>query len=249
MEVSLNKAYKFITSTLKDDVKEMLLENLTEKDLEKHKTDFSENASIEIVRLFLESGKTKEEFCDKTLISLSRLNKALTFVLSSEDKKLESYKERILSIEDERNRELDLIEKLIVNYDRKQKNINLLEFQSFATQPINKILLMLKERKSYAQSYLNELYKEYNNRVRLASFTFTSLREMKTTINGRVMTDEDYDIIEEFFIRNKYPKQRAIYTYVREAYLNGNIEDTSRENVKKRVMERFNLTEEPKKYH
>ena len=34
-----------------------------------------------------------------------------------------------------------------------------------------------------------------------------------------ILYTKDYDVIEQFFSENNYPKQRAIFTYVRDAYL------------------------------
>ena len=134
----------------------------------------------------------------------------------------------------------------MLNYNRKEKNINLLEFQSLSSQTINRTLAILKERKSIAYPQLNELYREYQNRLRLAPFTFQAMRQMKTIVGGREMTNDDYDIIERFFMENNYPKQGAIFTYVRNAYLNGNLELVRRENLKKSLLERFGLLEKEK---
>lgn len=241
---TLDKAYNFISAAIKDEVKEILNQPLIESDVQKLKCDLSENASLEIARLYLESGCTKEEFCKRTYITYSRLNKALAFVLNSDEN--EELKDQIYHLEASREEELKVIEQVMVNYNRRSKNINLLEFQSLSSQTISRTLAILKERNSIAYPYLNELYKEYQNRLRLAPFTFESLREMKTTINGRQMNDEDYDVIEQFFKENNYPKQRAIFTYVREAYLKGDLESVRRENLRKTVVQRFLLDEKAK---
>ena len=246
---TLNQAYEFISSSIKESVKEILSEPLKERDLIELKSDMSENASLEIVRLFLESGKSKEDFYKSYFISLKRLNRALEFVLNSENKDLEPVKEQILIKEMEREQEIQLIEKVMVNYNRKEKNINLIEFQSLSSQSINRVLAILKERKSIAYIPLNELYKEYQNRLRLTPFTFESIRQMRTTINGRTLTDEDHDVIEDFIVENNYPEQRAIYTYVRDAYLNGNLETIKRDNLRRSVLQKFNIEDSTKKYH
>lgn len=246
---TLNQAYEFISSSIKESVKEILSEPLKERDLIELKSDMSENASLEIVRLFLKSGKSKEDFYKSYFISLKRLNRALEFVLNSENKDLEPVKEQILIKDMEREQEIQLIEKVMVNYNRKEKNINLIEFQSLSSQSINRVLAILKERKSIAYVPLNELYKEYQNRLRLTPFTFESIRQMRTTINGRTMTDEDHDVIEDFIVENNYPQQRAIYTYVRDAYLNGNLETIKRDNLRRSVLQKFNIEDSTKKYH
>lgn len=243
---SLNKAYTFISNSVKEEVNEILSERLKEKDLQKLKCDMSENASIEIVRLYVETGKTKEEFCNKNFITFNRLNRALAFVLNSEDESLIDLKISIYEKEVLREREIELIEQVMLNYNRREKNINLLEFQSLSSQTINRTLAILKERESAAYPALNELYKEYQNRLRLQPFSFETMREMKTIINGVPMTEEDHDAIEQFFKENNYPQQGAIYTYVREAYLKGNLESIRRDNLKRTVLERFGIVEKPK---
>lgn len=243
---TLNQAYEYISSSVKDSVNEILAERLKEKDLQKLKCDMSENASLEIVRLYVETGKTKEEFCNKNFITFNRLNRALAFVLNSDDESLIDLKIQIYEKEVLREREIELIEQVMLNYNRREKNINLLEFQSLSSQTINRTLAVLKERESIAYPALNELYKEYQNRLRLQTFTFESMREMKTIINGVPMTDKDHDAIEQFFIENNYPQQRAIYTYVREAYLKGDLESVRRDNLKRTVLERFGIVEKPK---
>ena len=243
---SLNQAYTFISSSVKEQVNTILSERLKEKDLQKLKCDMSENASLEIVRLYVETGKTKEEFCNKNFITFNRLNRALAFVLNSEEESLIELKIRIYEKEVLREHEIELIEQVMLNYNRREKNINLLEFQSLSSQTINRTLAILKERGSIAYPALNELYKEYQNRLRLQPFSFESMREMKTVINGVPMTDEDHDAIEKFFIENNYPQQRAIYTYVRDAYLKGNLESVRRDNLKRTVLERFGIVEKPK---
>lgn len=246
---TLNQAYEFISSSIKESVKEILSEPLKERDLIELKSDMSEKASLEIVRLFLESGKSKEDFYKSYFISLKRLNRALEFVLNSENKDLEPVKEQILIKDMEIEQEIQLIEKVMVNYNRKEKNINLIEFQSLSSQSINRVLAILKERKSIAYVPLNELYKEYQNRLRLTPFTFESIRQMRTIINGRTMTDEDHDVIEDFIVENNYPQQRAIYIYVRDAYLNGNLETIKRDNLRRSVLQKFNIEDSTKKYH
>ena len=82
--------------------------------------------------------------------------------------------------------------------------------------------------------------------MRLKPVSFEQIRNTKTIINGRELTNEDFDIIEDFIDRNNYLQQNAIYTYVREAYLKGNIEEVNRENLKRRVLERFNIKEKDK---
>lgn len=246
---TLNQAYEFISSSIKESVKEILSEPLKERDLIELKSDMSENASLEMVRLFLKSGKSKEDFYKSYFISLKRLNRALEFVLNSENKDLETLKEQIIIKEMEREQEIQLIEKVMVNYNRKEKNINLIEFQSLSSQSINRVLAILKERKSIAYIPLNELYREYQNRLRLTPFTFESIRQMRTTINGRTMTDEDHDVIEDFIVENNYPQQRAIYTYVRDAYLNDNLETIKRDNLRRSVLQKFNIEDSTKKYH
>lgn len=243
---SLNQAYTFISNSVKEEVNEILSERLKEKDLQKLKCDMSENASIEIVRLYVETGKTKEEFCNKNFITFNRLNRALAFVLNSEDESLIDLKISIYEKEVLREREIELIEQVMLNYNRREKNINLLEFQSLSSQTINRTLAILKERESAAYPALNELYKEYQNRLRLQPFSFETMRETKTIINGVPMTEEDHDVIEQFFKENNYPQQGAIYTYVREAYLKGNIESIRRDNLKRTVLERFGIVEKPK---
>lgn len=244
--ITLNKAYEFISQALKESITEIINTPVTERDIQNFKSDMSENASIEIIRLYLKSGKTKEQFCEMTFISLFRLNKAIEFILSTNDEKLAELQEKVLEKEEERESEIALIEQVMLNYNRKIKNISLIEFQSLSSQSINHTLAILKERKSIAYPYLNELYKEYQNRLRLTPFSFKSIREMKTIINGKPMTDEDHDTIEQFFKENNYPNQRAIYTYVREAYLKGDLESVRRDNLKRTVLDRFGLTEKPK---
>lgn len=243
---SLNQAYTFISNSVKEEVNEILSERLKEKDLQKLKCDMSENASIEIVRLYVETGKTKEEFCNKNFITFNRLNRALAFVLNSEDESLIDLKISIYEKEVLREREIELIEQVMLNYNRREKNINLLEFQSLSSQTINRTLAILKERESAAYPALNELYKEYQNRLRLQPFSFETMREMKTIINGVPMTEEDHAAIERFFNENNYPQQGAIYTYVREAYLKGNLESIRRDNLKRTVLERFGIVEKTK---
>ena len=243
---SLNQAYTFISNSVKEEVNEILSERLKEKDLQKLKCDMSENASIEIVRLYVETGKTKEEFCNKNFITFNRLNRALAFVLNSEDESLIDLKISIYEKEVLREREIELIEQVMLNYNRREKNINLLEFQSLSSQTINRTLAILKERESAAYPALNELYKEYQNRLRLQPFSFETMRETKTIINGVPMTEEDHAAIERFFKENNYPQQGAIYTYVREAYLKGNLESIRRDNLKRTVLERFGIVEKPK---
>lgn len=243
---TLNKAYDYISSLIKDSIKEILSEPIKEYELPSLSNDMSENASLELVKAYLKSNFGKEEFCKENFLTCSRLNKALNFVLKSNDSNLEELKIQIIEKEEAREKELAIIEQVIVNYDRKAKNISLIEFQSLSSQSINRTLAELKERGSFAYPALNELYKEYQNRLRLKPFTFRSMREMKTTINGVEMSDKDYDVIEQFFSENNYPKQRAIYTYVRDAYLKGNLESVRRDNLKRTVLERFGIVEKPK---
>lgn len=243
---TLNKAYDYISSLIKDSIKEILSEPIKEYELPSLLNDMSENASLELVKAYLKSNFGKEEFCKENFLTCSRLNKALNFVLKNNDSNLEELKTQIIEKEEAREKELAIIEQVIVNYDRRAKNISLIEFQSLSSQSINRTLAELKERGSFAYPALNELYKEYQNRLRLKSFTFRSMREMKTTINGVEMTDKDYDVIEQFFSENNYPKQRAIFTYVRDAYLKGDLKSVERETLKRNVLIKFGIVEKPK---
>lgn len=243
---TLNKAYDYISSLIRDSIKEILSEPIKEYELPSLLNDMSENASLELVKAYLKSNFGKEEFCKENFLTCSRLNKALNFVLKSDDSNLEELKTQIIEKEEAREKELAIIEQVIVNYDRRAKNISLIEFQSLSSQSINRTLAVLKERGSFAYPALNELYKEYQNRLRLKPFTFRSMREMKTTINGVEITDKDYDVIEQFFRENNYPKQGAIFTYVRDAYLKGDLKSVERETLKRNVLEKFGIVEKQK---
>ena len=106
------------------------------------------------------------------------------------------------------------------------------------------MLRELRERKSPMYDKLKEFFYEYHTRNSLQPIYFNQLRNTKTIINGRVLTQEDYDNIEKFIKDNYYPDQRSIYTAVKYAYVNGCLELLEREKLKRRVMNKFNLYEE-----
>ena len=243
---SLNKAYKFIVESTQDSLNEIMNEHLEEKDIQNLKSDFSKNANIEIARLYLLSGNSKEEFCIKTFITQARLNRALVYVLSSDDEKLEELKKNIFDKEMALEEELHLIEQVLMNYNRKEKNITLIELQSLTNLTISGLLKELRERKSKAYEKLKEMYYEYQNKMTLQPIHFDAVRNTRTIINGREMTEEDHLIIENFIKENKYPEQRAIYAYVKDAYLKGTLDSLKRDVLKDKVLTKFNITEKPK---
>lgn len=52
-----------------------------------------------------------------------------------------------------------------------------------------------------------------------------TIREIKTTINGSLVTDEDNDIILEYMRQNNYPLYPSVVRLVRKEYLDGNISE------------------------
>ena len=243
---SLNKAYKFIIESIQDSLHEIINEHLEEKDIQNLKSDFSKNANIEIARLYVLSKATKEEFCIKTFITQARLNRALAYVLSSNDENLQELKEKIFANEIALEEELHLIEQVLMNYNRREKNITLIELQSLTALTLSALLKELRERKSKAYDKLKEMYYEYQNKMTLQPINFEAVRNTRTIINGREMTEEDHMIIENFIKENKYPEQRAIYAYVKDAYLKGNLDSLRREVLKEKVLTKFNILEKPK---
>ena len=179
-------------------------------------------------------------------ISEKRLERALKYVLQSEDETLKSLKDSVVESEIEEEQELELVEQVLANYNRREKNISIIEFQALSKLTLTTVLRRLREKNSPVLEKALDLFYEYHNRLRLKPVSFEQIRNTKTIINGRELTNEDFDIIEDFIDRNNYLEQNAIYTYVREAYLKGNIEEVNRENLKRRVLERFNIKEKDK---
>ena len=243
---TLNKAYRFIIDSTKDGLKEILEEPLQENEVQKLKNDFSRNANIEIATLFISTGRSKEDFCNRTFISQSRLNRALKYILNLDDEKLEELKNKIIISEMELENEISLVEKVMMHYNRREKNISLIELQSLTRLSISGILKELKERNSPAHEKLKDMFFEYQNKLSLQQISFEEVRKTKTIINGREMTDEDHDIIENFIRDNKYPEQRAIYGCVKEAYFKGTLDLLKREHLKRCVLMKFNIIEKPK---
>ena len=243
---TLNKAYLFILESLRTNINEIINEPLNGKDIIKLKTDNSRNSHIGIVKLFIESNCSKEIFCRNHFISEKRLERALKYVLQSEDETLKSLKDSVVERETEEEQELELVEQVLANYNRREKNISIIEFQALSKLTLTTVLRRLREKNSPVLEKALDLFYEYQNRLRLKPVSFEQIRNTKTIINGRELTNEDFDIIEDFIDRNNYLEQNAIYTYVREAYLKGNIEEVNRENLKRRVLERFNIKEKDK---
>lgn len=238
-----NNAYHFITDALKENVKSILEEPLKDKDVEKLKTDSSKNAQIWMAKLYIESKKSKEEFCAKHFITQQRLNKALSYILNSTDENLDDLKNQVLISEMELELEVSLVEEIMKHYNRREKNINLIEFQSLTKLTVSGMLKELRERNSSAYEKLKEFYYEYQNRFSLQPIYFEQVRTTRTIVNGKEMTNEDHDIIEKFIKDNNYPEQRGIYSAVKDAYLKGNIESLRRDALKQQVLEKFNMNE------
>jgi hypothetical protein len=245
-----NCAYNFIIKTLKESIKNILEEEIQEKDVEKLKFDNSKNAHIQMAKQFILSKKSKEEFTTKHFITQERLNRSLQYVLNLDDDNLNELKNSIIQSELELEEEVFLAEQLLFQYNRKEKNIKLIEFQALTKLTLPGMLKELGKRKSYAYDKCKDFYYEYQNRYCLQPIYYEQARNTKTTINGRVMTAEDHDIIEKFIKDNNYPEQREIYATVKAAYFKGNIDTLQRDKLKRSVLEKFNLVEkEPTKYY
>lgn len=239
----LMRAYKIILDSLKTEITEIISEKLTEKDIIQLKKDKGENADIEIARIFSESGKTREEFCNQNFITENRLNKAIAYVLNSNDPKLSEIAEKILVNEQQVEEEILLVEQVMSNYNRFLENISLIEIQSLTRLTISGLLKELRERGSNSYSKMLEMYYEYRKRLRLQPVYFKELRNTKIVINGRELTTEDFDAIEDFITENKYPEQKAIYSSVKQAYLNGTLKSLERETLKSEVLKRYGIKE------
>lgn len=197
--------------------------------------------SLFLIKAFLDSGLTKEKFCQKNAIAYTYFDNAIHSIEKNDPETFKTVQNKLRGASMGLLNMMNTIKACFKDYRPNISDLSVLDYCALTSKPITEVINFFRGHNDFSTANkLNSFYKANLNGFK--PINYPQLYSGKTIVKGREITKDDITNIKNIIDKNGYPQINGIYLKVRAAYLEDRIFDISKENVKEKLKNERDLS-------